>query len=138
MPRLIQHIDKLAREKGRGVLFLEFHDLRVPFPKDLDDRTRAARDTIIRWLEQNHIPFEPCAGIAHPNLIEGYQGQLYIDVPLDPDDPTYRKLAHFLEDDAKNTGATRFPGVRFSFLSLDLAMRNQHHDAPGFWESVWD
>jgi hypothetical protein len=116
MPMLIDHIDKIARKKGRGVLYLEFHDTRMLFLKDLDDRTREARDTIIRWLEQSQIPFEPCAGIANPSLIEGYQGQLYIDVPFDPDDGSYRKVAQFLEDDTGNTGATRFPGVRFCFL----------------------
>jgi hypothetical protein len=31
-------------------------------------------------------------------------------------------------------GTMRFKNVCFYALSLEIAMQNAHHDAPGFWE----
>jgi hypothetical protein len=58
-------------------------------------------------------------------------GQLYIDVPYELNNPDYQKLQNFLEDE---NGEVRFDGVKFWIFPLERAMKNAHHDEPGFWD----
>ena len=85
----------------------------------------------MQWLEENHIPHQLCAGIAHENTIGGWRGEVYLDVPNDPQDPNYRKLSDYLETPDEEP---KIPSVRFYLLPLEIAMKNTHHDAPGFWD----
>ncbi|APR93817.1 hypothetical protein PATSB16_04730 [Pandoraea thiooxydans] len=52
-------------------------------------------------------------------------------MPFDLADPIYQKVAAYLENP---DGTTRIPGARFECLPLSRALRNKHHDVPGFWE----
>jgi hypothetical protein len=88
MPQLIQHIDPIAREKQRAVLFLLFND---PVQKDddkddfwpnLDYQAHRARQEILAWFEANGVPYSSCAHFASENGMIPYQEQLYIDVPF--------------------------------------------------------
>lgn len=126
----IEHIDKIARDKQRGALYLEFQAGEEE--EDFDWRQSSARNEITAWLDHKGIGWEPCGKVCNPNRIEGYEGAIYIDLALDEDCPKYQALVEFLGDDG---GETRFPGVRFIFVTLNLAMKNSHHDAPGFWEA---
>lgn len=140
MPLLIKHIDAIAREKQRGVLFVAFRseneegdadeDFSI-FPPSIDWENLGSRKQLIAWLDENGIPWLPCGDVANPNLMISYQGQLYIDVPFDTSIPKYQKLAAYLENP---DGSMRHPGVNFHFLSLDVAMKNKEHDEPGYWE----
>jgi hypothetical protein len=135
MPQVIEHIDKIAREKQRNVLYLTFTDTENKKEDELfqivDYENHPARNTIIAWLERHKVPYDECAGIASENMMVEYMGQLYIDVPYELNNPDYQKLQHFLEDE---NGEVRFDGVAFWVLSLELAMKNAHHDEPGFWD----
>ncbi len=135
MPQLIQHIDQIAREKQRAVLFLLF---KKPdshpdddFGLSFDYEGCAARNEIQAWLTANDIEYCNCAEFASENCMMPYQGQLYIDVPFDENDPQYRKLAGYLENP---DGSMKLPGVLFCYLPLEKALKNAHHDEPGFWE----
>jgi len=137
MPLLIEHIDKIARDKKRDVLFLTFHDKAfknakadVIFPK-FDYTICKPRQKIMDWLTANNIPFSSCGHIARENGIYPYLGQLYIDVPFDETDPVYQKVRDHLENPA---GTMKIDGVRFCYYTLELAMENAHHDEPGFWD----
>ena len=126
MPQLIDHIDAIARKKGRGVLFVVFDSFDIGQYEDFPERKK-----LIKWLEDNHIDYCKCAPIASENGFESYNGQLYLDVCYDENDPVYIKLRDYLENP---DGSPRIPGIAFWYLPLEVAMQNKHHDEPGFWE----
>lgn len=131
MPRHIEHIDAIARKKGRAVLYLEFHPKPFKAWRDYryeDDPTRAA---VLAWLDAQGVPWVECGPFANPNLMAPYLGQVYLDVPYDDTLPEYRTLCDYLE---YPDGSMRHEGVRFYAMSLDHAMKNAEHDEPGFWE----
>lgn len=137
MPQLIDHIDKIARDKKRDVLLLTFHDKAFKkagkseiFP-NFDYSKCKPRQKIITWLTENNIPFSPCGNVANTSGMYPYLGQLYIDVPFDENDPAYQKLVNHLE---YPDGTMKIDGVLFGYYPLELAMKNAHHDEPGFWD----
>jgi hypothetical protein len=133
MPQLIQHIDQIAREKQRAVLFLLFKkpDSDPGDDEDFDYQHCAVRKEVQAWLSANGMAFCNCAGFASEDCMMPYQGQLYIDVPFDENDPQYHKLVGYLENP---DGSMKLPGVLFCYLPLEKALDNAHHDEPGFWE----
>lgn len=134
MPMLIEHIDAIARQKGRDVLFLDFPAEHGddPFEEfDVDWKNIPIRQQIIAWLEQNQIGWSHCGYFADENSMGDYQGRIYIDVPFDTNDPIYQKLSGYLETPEVEI---KFAGVNFCYLPLATAMKNAHHDEPGFWE----
>jgi agmatine/peptidylarginine deiminase len=130
MPMLLKHIDAIAREKQRDVLFLSF-----PPAEQRANRTPyeqiESRKQIIAWLDAHQVKWLMCGDVANENVMRSYAGQIYIDARYDPNDPSYQALQEFLE---YPDGNVRFDGVRFWIVSLELAMKNAHHDEPGFWE----
>lgn len=60
-----------------------------------------------------------------------YLGNIYIDVPFDESDSKYQLVREYLE---KPDGTPRDERVRFYYLPLEIAMKNAHHDEPGFWD----
>jgi hypothetical protein len=153
MPMLIEHIDAIARKKQRDVLFIKFRLRRPPWgllnadgddensatspPESTEDNEPVAegedlRRTVCQWLTDQGIPWKPCAGFADENtLIGGDQGLIYLDLPFDDNDPQYQKVRDYLE---YPDGHMRFASVTFCYLPLEMAMKNAHHDEPGFWE----
>lgn len=133
MPQLIEHIDAIARRLGRDVLFVSFPACDpLPFAGETADwETHAPRRQVVEWLEANGITWQACAKIADENTMLGYCGDIYLDVPSNLDDPVYQKLSAFLE---KPDGTPARNGVIFYLLPLDVAMKNRHHDEPGFWD----
>lgn len=135
MPQLLQHIDAIARQKQRGVLFLNFRSPTArdddPFACNFDWENAPIRQQVCLWLTQHEIPWCECGEVASENCMTSYQGQIYVDVPFDEDNPVYRQVRDYLENP---DGSMRFPTVIFWYLPLEVAMKNAHHDAPGFWE----
>lgn len=132
MPMLIQFIDAIARQKQRDVLFVCFEQSdsnEDGFWIDSDDIPE--RKDLIDWLKLEGIGWSPCGGIADENCMVSYMGQIYLDVPFDLADPQYQKVAAKLENP---DGSPRNPRVKFFYLPLSRAMKNAHHDEPGFWE----
>lgn len=130
MPMLLRHIDAIAREKKRDVLYLTFppaekREGREPYD-GLD-----GRKSVIEWLERHQVLWATCGDVANENVMRSYTGQIYIDVPYDTENPMYRALQEFLE---YPDGSMRFTDTKFWVVSLELAMKNAHHDEPGFWE----
>lgn len=137
----IKNIDQIAREKQRTVLYLEFH----PDPRNEDElsdnwmrchkyeyQEDKVRDEIIAKLNEMNVPWEMCDHFASECGFMSYRGQIYLDVPLDHDLPLCKALHEYLE---YPDGSMRFPTVRFYFLTLEIAMKNAHHDEPGFWDN---
>lgn len=119
--QLLKHIDAIAREKNRDVLFVHF-DHYVHSDQD----TNSARQQFIGWLEQQNIRYMPCLGIEPSVRSEVYSGGLYLDVPFDLQHKAYQKLSGYLEDEQGNM---KIKGIQFFVLSLGLALE---------LESEWD
>ena len=133
MPQIIDHIDAIARKKKRDVLLVRFSDPdQFFFCLDEEPEAKAERAAFIAHLEANGIAWLACADIAYDDgMVLGYQGQIYVDLPYDEADPVYRVVADYLETP---DGELRRPGVSFWLMTLAAAMKNAHHDEPGYWE----
>ena len=125
MPALLKHIDYIARVKKRDVLYVHFGRPDVYY----EDLT--VRQDLLAWLNENGIGWMPCSHFASENGFASYKGQLYIDLPFDASNPKYQLLEKHLENE---DGSSRIPGVYFMYVPLEEAMKNAHHDEPGFWE----
>lgn len=128
MPKLIEHIDKIARDKNRDVLYIKFNEEIFPGYSYED---WPVRNEILDWLNNHGIKAIPCGPVAREDGFESYHGQLYIDVPFDESNPEYITVRDYL---GNPSGNMRIPGVTFYLLPLTIAMHNKHHDEPGFWE----
>lgn len=137
--QLIQNIDAIARQKQRAVLYVEFHpqtdDFEDQFSYEYEYENDTERQTFLDWLQQHGIAWQCCAHVASECGFESYLGQIYIDLAMDDNDPLYCQLRDHLEFP---DGTWRDPNKRFYYLPLDIAMRNAHHDEPGFWENLDD
>ena len=138
MPVLIEHIDAISRKKQRDVLFVRFNDPETQISASATVATSRVhwrelpiRQTLIDWLDSNRIDWDLCGPIASVNGMPGYRGQIYIDVPFDPNLPECQSVLNFLE---YPDGTFRFPEAELCCLRLETAMLNAAHDEPGFWE----
>ncbi|GAA4030314.1 hypothetical protein [Actimicrobium antarcticum] len=132
MPQEIEHIDAIARQSGRDALYVIFHD---DLRQRLDWAALPVRQQIITWLDLNGMHWRPCGHVGSTTFFGRYLGEIYIDVPFDLANPDYMTLCAFLENP---DGSCKFPGARFCYYTLAEAMKNAEHDAPGFWEKVWE
>lgn len=132
MPRLIEHIDAIARREKRDVLSIRFHP---DYPDALSYRYEddPERRRVLAWLDAQGIKWQPCGDVANEGRMMPYLGEIYVDVPFDPGDPDFRKLQEYLENP---DGMMRHPAVVFMCLRLEVAMKNAHHDEPGFWDRL--
>ena len=121
LSQLLKHIDAIAREKNRDVLFVHFDHYVHP-----DRDANSVRQMLIGWLEQQGIIYMPCLGVDQTVHSEIYLGGLYLDVPFDMHHKTYQKLSGYLEDEQGNM---KIKGIQFFVLSLGLALE---------LESEWD
>ena len=133
MPALIEHIDAIARKKQRDVLYLVFgleKNRESSYPT-FNWAESLRRQEVIAWLDDNSMPWVECAGVASENYMCGYTGSIYIDSPLDCANVEYQKLRDYLEFPDETM---RHEDVTFAYLPFAKAMKNSHHDEPGFWE----
>ena len=125
----IQHLDQIAREEGRDVIGITFINKGIGCANDY--KGWPERIDLLEWFEENDIIAYPCADVADEGCMTAYNGQLYIDIPVDETDPDYIKIQKHL----KNTdGTMRHPDVVLCHLPLEVAIANRHHDEPGFWD----
>lgn len=135
MPMIINSIDYIARQKKRDVLFVTF----MPLNEDgyfadeaFDWENCVTRKRVIDWLESNEIGYLFCHRFWADGLLEyPYQGQVYIDVPFDQNNKQFKKLQDYFENP---DGSMKDPTVRFCYITLEQAMKNAHHDKPGYWD----
>ncbi|MBU3847499.1 MAG: hypothetical protein H9855_11145 [Candidatus Acinetobacter avistercoris] len=114
MQPALQHIDAIAREKNRDVLFVHFENF-----EENDQGDDPIRSIVLAWLEDHEIAYQPCMGLEQEDYVDTYSGDIYIDIPFDETDPAYQELSEYLEDDEGNM---RLDGVLFFVLSLELAL----------------
>lgn len=98
----------------------------------LSRKQLSIRQEITNWLDAHAIAWEPCGPVASVNSMSSYRGQIYLDVPFDESDPAYDMLRNYLE---KPDGSMAAKGVKFCYYPLSEAIKNAHHDEPGFWEN---
>lgn len=131
MPALIEHIDAIARQKGRAALYLEFHPQPAAERRSYRFEHDPMRAQVLAWLDANGVAWRPCGPLANPAVMASWLGQVYLDLPWDEALPAYRVLRDYLE---LPDGSMRHPGVRFYAMPLELAMENAEHDEPGYWQ----
>ncbi len=128
MPQALKYIDKIAREKNRDVIFINFN--RDIFPS-YEYEDYKARNELLQWLDANDISYQECGPMADECGWESYRGQLYIDLPIDEDNEKYRLICEHL-DGPNDT--FKIKGVESWIFPLEEALKNKHHDEPGFWD----
>ncbi len=129
MPQLIPFIDAIARANGRDALCIIFL-LDDTIEKDWE--ILPVRKQIIQWLDANSIDWQPCGRMASTDCIGPYSGEIYVDVPFDEHHPVYKVLRDYLE---RPDGTMVFERAVVCYCPLSAAMKNAHHDEPGFWEN---
>jgi hypothetical protein len=143
VPQIIQTIDAIARKKGRDVLYLTFYPRVAPNPDDpLDDpsvyfdhQNSLIRKEVIQWLDDNDIGWQPCGKYdPHWIILEGYCGDIYLDVPFDTENEAYQKLVAYLENP---DGSMKIKDVTFWALGIEQAMTRKEQDEPGYWDRFW-
>ena len=158
---LIDHIDKIARDKKRAVLWIDcaHHSYQGGDKCDeyglFDTKKREFVDSenqsdsiikyklcenfenygpriqFLKFLDDNGIKHEPAGPFASENGFSSWDGMTYIDVPFDEENEDYIKVQKYLENE---DGTSKDPNLSFFYLPLERAMENAHHDEPGFWE----
>jgi len=126
MPQILKHIDKIAREKNRDVIYINFI---IDIFSDYE--TFDERNKLLKWLEDNHIDYTKVFSPASEDSLESYRGQLYLDVIIDEKNEQYKLICAHM--DGPENGSFKIPGVESWIYPLKLALQNKHHDEPGFW-----
>lgn len=134
MPQLIVHIDAIARQEQRTMLYLEFHPTERAAWRTYRHEHDPVRAGILAWLDANDLDWTPCGEYANDQAMGSWRGQVCLAVPFDETVPAYLRLRDYLE---YPDGRMRVPGVRFMMMSLELANRNARHDEPGYLENLW-
>ncbi|QBY55533.1 hypothetical protein [Cupriavidus oxalaticus] len=118
MPQLVEHIDAIARQVGRDVLYLTFFEDSAEVSVRADWEENASRKEVVGCLDANGYAWKKCGEIASDDwMVMGYRGSIYIDTAYDREDPVYLKLEHFLENP---DGTLRLSKMRFWALSIGL------------------
>ena len=128
MPVALKHIDKIAREENRDVIFINFS--KEVFPS-YEYREYKERNELLQWLNDNEIPYRECGPMADECGWESYRGQLYVDLPIDEENKKYQLLCEHLDGP---DGTFKIKGVESWIFPLEEALKNKHHDEPGFWD----
>lgn len=69
--------------------------------------------------------------IADESYMCPFEGQIYLEVPFDENDPQYQIVRDYLENP---DGTMHLKSVWWWYVPLERAMENARHDEPGFWE----
>ena len=129
---LLNHVDAISRQLGRDVVWVEFNrELRV---RDWTKNNLWTETT--DWLKENGFDWSKCFQIANTSILMGrYDGSLILDSVCVEDSTGLKKLDGYFE---KPDGTPTVEGRMLWILTLDVALKNAHHDEPGFWEECAD
>ncbi len=105
LSQLLKHIDAIAREKNRDVLFLHFDYYVHQMGRKLGS------PNVDGWAREQGSLYAVfrCGSNVYSEI---YLGGLYLDVPFDLHHKTYQKLSGYLEDEQGNM---KIKGIRFLF-----------------------
>ena len=120
MPMSIEHLDHIALQKNRDILFLDFkiepegkENSELP---DGPKRDEAMEAKIIAWLERENIDYCYAGPVSWSGWICGGPLYLYLDVPMDEANEDYKKLCAYLEN---ADGSMRFQNCLFCYMTLE-------------------
>ncbi|MBS8230256.1 hypothetical protein DYI41_04840 [Marinobacter salarius] len=119
VPQIVETTDEIGVREQRDILFLSFNQISEPTPlSDESWKNIPYRSMILQWLEANEFAWEMCIHCSPGTIVTSYKGDIYIDLPPDPQCQRYQRLLEFLEDEEENC---RFPGVSFWRMPLSLS-----------------
>lgn len=127
----IKTIDQIAREKQRDVLFIQVK----PNPLKSFEHYRNYKpwQEIKSWLEENEIPHEICGPFFEDQIvIEGYCGDIYIDLPDDDSLEKIQKIDKYFD----YSGIRADGKVRISCLPYEKALQYAERDTAEFWDDI--
>lgn len=125
MPQLIRHIEDIALDLQRDVLYVCFPECSAIIHQDdneKDWRSYQPRIEVTTWLDDNGIRWEKVAAVSRKSgwIIYPYDGSIYIDYPFDREDPQYMKLEKFMEH---SDGTMKINGAEFCYKPPHLCKR---------------
>ena len=129
MPTAIDSIDHIARKKQRDVVFIAFG--RQEGETLYDHHNDPKREQLLRWLDVHQIAWEKADLFASECGFRAYRGSIYVDVPYDEQNAQFQLLKGHLENES---GEMLDPEITLYYVPLEEAMKNAHHDEPGFWD----
>lgn len=135
MPVLIKHIDAIARQKNRDVIYVRFDSIKtLDFLFSGEEElwfyeNLKQRKILIRWFKYHNIKWEPCADFASENIMNAYCGQIYIDIEYNEYESIYQKFDNFI-----TKLHYKYKNVYCYLVKIEDALKNSEHDRPGFWE----
>lgn len=107
MPMLIPYVDEISAATKRASVTIQFNkpggNAFIPPEED------GVRQYILSWLVDQGIEFQPCGLPSSSGRMEGYAGQVYVDVPCDEANLKFGKLRDLLH---YPDGTPRVLGVR--------------------------
>ena len=137
MPQIIQYIDAIARQKQRGVLYVQFGPDRSNgewLSHDYSHHEDSQREEFLQWLDHQGVVWEKCGPFVTGGFCFGYLGDIYIDIPYDESNEQYQLVRDRIENP---DGTMRDEDkLRWYFLPLEYAMKNAHQDEPGYWDRI--
>lgn len=117
----INHIDEIGRQKGRPVAGIFFS---VDEDKSLDsqlERIEGLRSEIVQWLNDRKVIWSPCFDFFDGDLDPYYKGDIFVDLEIDPENPTFAALQQLLETEDEQP---KISGVNFNFYPYELCLEN--------------
>lgn len=117
MPMLIDHIDAIVRRRGCDTLFV-VHDVPLGGRSSKNNPMTALK----AFLDEQSIPWSPCAPPSDSGWIEGGPEMLWFDVPFDTANPQYQTLAGYLEHP---DGRPKDHRLKFLYMTVELAEKYQ-------------
>jgi len=131
MPRILKYIDEISRRLSRDVL-IGMPDENI-FRTYMFGSTKAQKKAMVRCMETHRravkflkregISWEDCFGIEQSNfLIRPWFGEMFIDIPNDPQDIKYKKVCSFFEN---KDGSPKFRHYHIFILPYEVAVSNR-------------
>ncbi|QWK96141.1 hypothetical protein JV213_08290 [Plesiomonas shigelloides] len=119
-------IDAIARQRQSDVLMVTFFRPEESELDEFDYATCAVRNKALAWFDQQGIGYRECFDLWPDNDADvPYLGELFIDVPVDENNPRYLDVVHKFEHE---DGSSRYLGVSLFIIPLSLAQEYRHRD----------
>ena len=130
MPYLMHHIDEIARQKKRNIIFVKFTRVETISVEKHLKKIEPRRKMIIKWLSNRKIKWQPCYDVFRGHIELPYDGHLYIELSVDKRDHTYLEFCKLLENEDETP---KFKGVSLWIFRYSDGRKNRK-----FYKEVMD
>jgi len=126
MPRILEHIDEIARRLQRDVLLAGADSGTFdPFFSYSNKKKKILREEyeeVVESLKLFGIHYADCFGLQDNNLLtRPWVYEMFIDVPNDPSNENYKKVCSLFEHE---DGTPKFKLYRLFIVPYEIAVSN--------------